>query len=66
MQANREIVTLQTHEGSYENMIIRVIDPVFDSVENWDGWVGTVILHQINPISSDDGGGLIDAAEEAV
>lgn len=66
MQATREIVTLQTHEGSYENMLIRVIDPVFDAVENWDGWMGTVVLHQINPISADGGGGLLDAAEETV
>lgn len=62
IQSTREIVTLQTHEGSYENMLIRVIDPVFDNVENWDGWFGTVILHQITQIDSEGGGGILDGA----
>ena len=66
MQKNRDIVTLQTHENSYENMLIRVIDPVFDNVENWDGWLGTVILSQIIPIAADSGGGILDSGEEAV
>jgi hypothetical protein len=65
LQSTREIVTLQTHEGSYENMLIRVIDPIFDNVNNWDGWIGTVTLTQISPLTSEGGGGLIDSAQEA-
>jgi hypothetical protein len=63
-QSTREIVTLQTHEGSYENMLLRIIDPIYDNVNNWDAWRGTVTLTQINPATSEGGGGLIDSALE--
>ncbi len=61
LQSNRELITLQTHENSYNNMIIRVIDPLFDSVENWNAFFATVTLRQINPVSSDGGGGIVDS-----
>jgi hypothetical protein len=61
LQTTREIVKLQTHEGSYPNMIISLIVPVFDNIENWDGWIGAVTLKQINYASTEPEGGLVDA-----
>ena len=65
LQSSREIVTLQTHEGSYPNMLVRLIDPAFDNIKNWDAFFCTVVMHQITPLEDEGGGGLLDAASEA-
>ena len=66
MQYEREIVVVQTQENIYPNMLIKIIDPVYDADNNWDGFMASVTVHQINPVVSDGGGGLLDSVNEAV
>jgi len=65
MQNNYEIVTTQTHENIYENTIIKLIDPVFDAQNNWDGFFATVEMATIRQQSTEEGG-LFDSAAAAL
>jgi len=65
LQTDKEIVPVQTHEGVYETMLVTLIDPLYDVVNNADAWIGTVYLDEIR-INPAGAGGLIDAAKQAV
>jgi hypothetical protein len=40
----REVVTATTHDRVYPARVIRRINPLYDSDQNWNGWVGQVTL----------------------
>lgn len=66
---NHEIITAISHVEVLPNMIIRSIDPVYDSDENWDAFIARVELHQWShgsATASDDVSGAITAAEKNV
>ena len=65
IQSNRELVTVQTHDNTYDNMLIRLIDPIYDVDENSEAFFATVYLSEIRKVGTLLGG-LIDAAEELV
>jgi hypothetical protein len=65
-QDNKEIIEAQTHENNYTDMVVKLIDPVFDPENNWDGFFATVVLHQITQQTSTGGSGVIDSVLEAV
>ena len=51
---SKEIVDLTTHEVGYPAIyIVESIDPVYDSDEDWEGWIGTVRLVQFGSQSGD-------------
>ena len=59
------IVTTQTHEDIYENTMVQLIDPVYDALNNWDGFFATVEMKQIKRQPTEEGG-LFDSAAEAL
>lgn len=64
---NREIVTVQTHDSVYDNMLISAIDPAYDVDSNYDCWFGTVNLTQIITSSVGVGNtGIADSVLESV
>jgi hypothetical protein len=65
---DNEIVTAQTHEGVYENCLVREIDPIWDVDENADAFFAIVVLEQLRLFDAQTGGGggLIDSAKESV
>lgn len=65
--ADREIVSVQTHDEIVDNMLITLIDPTYDVDDNFDCWFGTIGLTQITTVQvGAEEAGLLDAAEEAV
>ena len=63
MFTENEIVTVQTHEGVYNNMLITNIDPKYNSGNNMDAFFANVYLTQIEKRSSGTEGGLKDQAK---
>lgn len=66
---NHDIVTAISHVESLPNMIIRVIDPIYDSEENWDAFVARVELHEWSQGTAEAASGVegaITAAASAV
>jgi hypothetical protein len=43
---NHDIVTAISHDNVFANMMIRLIEPLYDSDENWDCFIARVELHQ--------------------
>jgi hypothetical protein len=66
MLDDREIVTVQTHEGVYESMLVTMIDPIFDVDENADAYFAYVSCTKYRQIETGAGGGLLDKAKESV
>ena len=64
-QDNLEIISLQTHENIYENMLVTLIDPVYNADDNWDGFFATVTLSQIKTQAEEEGG-LYDSVTDAL
>jgi hypothetical protein len=64
IQDERELVTIQTHEGSYDNMIIQSIDPIFEVEDNWNAFFCSVTAVQITKVANKSTGGLVDSYEE--
>jgi hypothetical protein len=61
----KELITVQTHEGTYENMLVAEIDPYWDVSQNWNAFFANVRIVNIVKVGTDVGG-LFDAAEQAV
>jgi hypothetical protein len=59
-----EILTIQTHEGVYESMLITLIDPLYDVDDNSNAFIATVNAIQITQVQDESTGGLIDSVEE--
>ncbi len=65
LQDDRELVEVQTHEGVYTSMLVRLLDPIYDVDFNADAWIGTVFMDEIR-VNPTGAGGLIDSARQAV
>jgi len=65
IQTDRELVTVQTHEGVYFNMLLQRIDPIWDVSFNGDALFASCTFVQVNIIDLEDAGGLLDQAEGA-
>jgi hypothetical protein len=61
----KELITVQTHEGVYESMLVAEIDPYWDVSRNWNAFFANVRIVNIVKVGTDVGG-LFDAAEQAV
>lgn len=59
----RELVTVQTHIEVIDNCLVKSITPYFSADENWDAFFANIVVHQINPVST-EGGGLLDSILE--
>lgn len=60
-----ELVTVQTHEDTYNNMLVRMIDPIFDVDNNADAYVATVYCTEIQ-FGDEETGGVIDQPLQSV
>ena len=65
IQDGLEIVSTQTHDKIYKNTMVQLIDPVYDALNNWDGFFATVVMTQIKRQSTEEGG-LFDSPAEAL
>jgi hypothetical protein len=61
----KELVTVQTHEGVYGSMLVSEIDPYWDVAQNWNAFFANVRIVNIVKVGTDVGG-LFDSAEQAV
>ncbi len=66
LQEDREIITVQTHENLYENMIVSSISPIWDNEDNSDAWFADIAFQEITTVSTEAVGGLLDKAKEVV
>lgn len=62
---NKQLITIQTHEGVHESMLLTEIDPYWDAAENWNAFFANVRAEEIRT-SGDEVGGLFDSSEVAV
>ena len=60
IQDDRELVNVITHEGWYQNMLVRTIDPSFDTDENYDCYFATVTMTEARQVPTGLAG-LIDS-----
>jgi hypothetical protein len=49
---DREILTVQTQDGTFENMLIKNITPIYNVDENWDAFFASVTLRQVEILTS--------------
>lgn len=62
---SRTIVDFTTHEEGYpEVYVVSEYDPIYNSEEDWEGWIGTVRLSQFGTQSGDTAVD-VDAAKTA-
>lgn len=47
------VVSATTHEDTYPSRLISRINPVFDPVENFDCWIGTIVLAPFDNLQTD-------------
>jgi hypothetical protein len=67
MMRDREIIDVQTHENLYQSWLITNITPIWDVEENYDAFFATVTFEKYDTKgSTDDSGGILDSALEAV
>lgn len=62
LKSTREIVDVQTHEDIFKNLIVRMIEPIYDS---YDAFFATVILQPVRYDDATTEGGIKDSAEES-
>ena len=53
----RELLTVQTHDGVFSDMLIQSITPLYDVDFNHDAWLGTVVFVPITLVGEETTGG---------
>lgn len=67
LKENREVLTITTHDDQYDSFIITGIYPIFDSDENWDAFICSVVLEKANIYGADTSEeSLLSGAKEVV
>lgn len=47
MKTERQVIDVQTHDNLYPSFLITGIYPIFDSEENWDAFICSVVLEKV-------------------